>query len=109
MDTESNRLAHEAYLELCERIKSGDLAPGKQLPTYDDLAMELQVDRKLILKAVQQLEADGYLYQKKGELRWYVNPWISRRGFIQMSAKLGIGAAGLVLLPTAVNLGSTYI
>lgn len=56
-----------------EKIKSGELAPGARLPSERKLADELKVNRSTVIRAMEELTAQGVLTRKKGS-GTYVNP-----------------------------------
>jgi GntR family transcriptional regulator len=55
------------YREIRERIISGDYRPGSQLPTVGELAESFSVSRATVVKAMKQLQADGYVVSRA---RW---------------------------------------
>ena len=61
-DSATPRLARVVAKDLRQRILRGDWPPGKQLPTWDDMASEMQVGRTTLAKAVRQLKRDGFVY-----------------------------------------------
>jgi len=56
-----------------EKIKSGVLAPGDRLPSERKLADALNVNRSTVIRAMEELTAQGVLMRKKGS-GTYVNP-----------------------------------
>ena len=50
-----------------ERIMSGEYQPGSQLPTVGELADSFAVSRATVVKAMKQLQADGYVVSRA---RW---------------------------------------
>ncbi len=59
-------LAIQAEQILHERLVSGDLAPGDQLPPEHELARELQVSRATIRSAITALVQRGLVVQRHG-------------------------------------------
>lgn len=55
------------------KIKSGELAPGTRLPSERKLAEALDVNRSTVIRAMEELTAQGVLIRKKGS-GTYVNP-----------------------------------
>ena len=51
---------------LTQRIASGDLAPGAEIPSSRDLATELRVNYHTIARAYRELEQDGLLERQRG-------------------------------------------
>lgn len=62
-DTPLNR---QVYLQLRDRINSLQLMPGEVLPSTRELANALNVSRKTITKAYEDLLNQGFIYSKKG-------------------------------------------
>ncbi|WP_423188669.1 PLP-dependent aminotransferase family protein [Alkalibacterium sp. f15] len=56
-----------------EKIKSGELVPGTRLPSERKLAEALNVNRSTVIRAMEELTAQGVLMRKKGS-GTYVNP-----------------------------------
>lgn len=56
-----------------EKIKSGELIPGTRLPSERKLAEALNVNRSTVIRAMEELTAQGVLMRKKGS-GTYVNP-----------------------------------
>ncbi|WP_027108531.1 PLP-dependent aminotransferase family protein [Lacticigenium naphthae] len=56
-----------------EKIKSGELIPGTRLPSERKLAEALNVNRSTVIRAMEELTAQGVLNRKKGS-GTYVNP-----------------------------------
>lgn len=56
-----------------EKIKSGELKPGIRLPAERKLAEYLKVNRSTVIRAMEELTAQGVLTRKKGS-GTYVNP-----------------------------------
>ena len=55
------------YRVIRERIDAGEYVPGQQLPTVGELAENLSVSRATVVKAMRQLQADGYVVSRA---RW---------------------------------------
>ena len=55
------------YRVIRERIDQGKYKPGQQLPTVGELAESLSVSRATVVKAMRQLQADGYVVSRA---RW---------------------------------------
>ena len=54
-----------------QRIVRGDLKPGVQLPTEQDLAQQFGVNRSTVREAIRQLEQEG-LVERRGSKRLHV-------------------------------------
>lgn len=66
-------LYQEIMLLIEEKIKSGELTPGTRIPAERKLAEELDVNRSTVIRAMEELTAQGVLTRKKGS-GTYVNP-----------------------------------
>jgi DNA-binding GntR family transcriptional regulator len=55
------------YRVIRERIDKRDYQPGQQLPTVSELAESFKVSRATAVKALRQLQADGYVVSRA---RW---------------------------------------
>lgn len=66
-------LYQKIMLLIEEKIKSGELAPGARLPAERKLAEALAVNRSTVIRALDELTAQGVLTRKKGS-GTYVNP-----------------------------------
>lgn len=56
-----------------EKIKAGELSPGAKLPAERKLAEKLSVNRSTVIRAMEELAAQGVLIRKKGS-GTFVNP-----------------------------------
>lgn len=56
-----------------EKIKNGDLSPAQRLPAERKLAEQLGVNRSTVIRAMEELAAQGVLIRKKGS-GTFVNP-----------------------------------
>ncbi len=64
--------AYKAVSEAIEnRIVSGEIKPGVQLPTEQDLAQQFGVNRSTVREAIRQLEQEG-LVERQGSKRLHV-------------------------------------
>jgi GntR family transcriptional regulator, transcriptional repressor for pyruvate dehydrogenase complex len=64
--------AYKAISELIEqRIVSGEIKPGVQLPTEQELAQQFGVNRSTVREAIRQLEQEG-LVERQGSKRLQV-------------------------------------
>ena len=52
--------------QLRQRIASGELAPGAQLPSVRELSAELKLNPLTVAKVFQLLEADGLVESRRG-------------------------------------------
>jgi DNA-binding transcriptional regulator YhcF (GntR family) len=57
-----------AYIR--DRIRSGELRPGDQLPTVTQLAAELAVGRASVSRALRALEAEGLIVTRARWASW---------------------------------------
>lgn len=72
--TQNNSLPlyQKIMLLIEEKIKAGELMPGTRLPAERKLAEELDVNRSTVIRAMEELTAQGVLTRKKGS-GTYVN------------------------------------
>lgn len=56
-----------------EKIKNGELSPSQRLPAERKLAKQLDVNRSTVIRAMDELSAQGVLIRKKGS-GTFVNP-----------------------------------
>ncbi|MET7640894.1 GntR family transcriptional regulator [Streptomyces sp. NPDC005438] len=54
------------YDDLVERVRSGQLAPGAQLPSESDLARQYGVSRMTVRQALDLLDSDRYVIRRQG-------------------------------------------
>jgi GntR family transcriptional regulator len=58
------------YIQIMDQIRrsvaGGTLAPGEQLPSVRDLALQLAINPNTISKAYQELEHEGVVYTLRG-------------------------------------------
>jgi GntR family transcriptional regulator / MocR family aminotransferase len=67
LDRQTERPLHEQIESLLrEKIRSGRLAAGTQLPSTRGLAAELGISRGVVTEAYGQLAAEGYLSTRQG-------------------------------------------
>lgn len=74
MENKSNPLAirdrRPLYIQaieaITEKIESGDLAPGSQLPPEDELASSLGISRSTLREALSHLETHGLIARRQG-------------------------------------------
>lgn len=59
-------LIRQVYEGLRLRILTGEIQPGERIPSTRGLAAELQVSRNVVVEAVEQLKAEGYLVSRPG-------------------------------------------
>ncbi|MFZ5596557.1 MAG: GntR family transcriptional regulator [Bacillota bacterium] len=66
------------YLHVKDQIKNsvagGVLAPGEQLPSVRDLALQLSINPNTISKAYQELEHEGVVYTLRGRGTFVAEP-----------------------------------
>lgn len=53
--------------DLRRKIRSGELEPGSQLPTREDLAVEYRVSLQPVIRALQELGHEGYVIGRQGK------------------------------------------
>jgi len=60
-----------AYLQIVEQVKyaaaSGALRPGDSLPSIRSLAEKLRINRNTVVKAYEELEAQGVIETRQGK------------------------------------------
>lgn len=49
------------------RIESGEWAPGRQLPSLEELARQFSVARVTVRQAIDELERDGLIWRRRGK------------------------------------------
>jgi GntR family transcriptional regulator / MocR family aminotransferase len=62
----SRTLGRQIEEQLRSAIRTGVLAPGARVPSTRDLARQLQVSRRVVVDAYDQLAAEGYLALRQG-------------------------------------------
>ena len=81
-----------------QRIVRGDLKPGVQLPTEQDLAQQFGVNRSTVREAIRQLEQEG-LVERRGSLLLhqvtFEKLWQVALVLEPQAARLAASAAGL--------------
>lgn len=63
---EGSKKAGEIYAYLRDRINSGELNVGEQLPTDTELGSEFGVSRPTVAKALQKLQEQGLVNRRRG-------------------------------------------
>lgn len=73
------RLSHGIVVDYLEKIGSGELEPGEQLPTESALCDTYGVGRSVVREALQALDAKGFVLVRQGSVavvaprhRWHV-------------------------------------
>lgn len=56
----------QIYSAISDRILSGELEPGEELPSIRQLAADATVSVITVKRAYQQLEAEGFIYTQQG-------------------------------------------
>jgi len=56
----------QIYTAISDRILSGELEPGEELPSIRQLAADTTVSVITVKRAYQQLEAEGFIYTRQG-------------------------------------------
>ena len=56
----------QIYTAISDRILSGELKPGGELPSIRQLAADTTVSVITVKRAYQQLEAEGFIYTRQG-------------------------------------------
>ncbi|HCU93100.1 MAG TPA: hypothetical protein DHU96_10340 [Actinobacteria bacterium] len=67
MDREQQLPSERVAAHLRDRIHSGELRPGQQLPTVSQLAAELGAGRATVSRALRMLESEGLIVTRP---RW---------------------------------------
>ncbi|MCL6560030.1 MAG: GntR family transcriptional regulator [Firmicutes bacterium] len=66
------------YVQLMEQIRravaSGVLAPGEQLPSVRELALQLSINPNTVSRAYQELEHEGIIYTLRGRGTFVATP-----------------------------------
>ena len=74
LDQDRSMPLYQQLMQLIEeKIKAGDLVPGRALPAERKLAEELQVNRSTVIRALEELTTQGILIRKRGS-GTFVNP-----------------------------------
>ncbi len=82
--------------ELEEQIRSGDLSPGSQLPTEDDLRDKYRASRNTVRDAIKRLVGQGLVETRPGQgtfVTTQVDPFVS-----VLTSEPGIAAEGVFYL-----------
>jgi GntR family transcriptional regulator len=88
--------------QLRQRILSGQLPHGSQLPSVRDLSSELHINPLTVTKVYQMLERDGFIETRRG-IGTYVSP---QSPVLKMDARrLQLAPAVDQLVAEAVHLG----
>ena len=69
-------LQHQLYQQISTKIINGELTCGMKLPSSRQLAQDLSIGRNTVVKAIEQLCDEGYLYSRRGS-GVYVNEAIN--------------------------------
>jgi GntR family transcriptional regulator len=89
--------------KLLEKIKSGGMRVGDQLPTENELTQQFQVSRTTIRLAMQQLELEGYVRKVQGKGTFVSKPKLkesltpSIKSFQEQMNGLGVKSHAKVL------------
>ena len=75
---------HHVAAQLRRRIVAGQWAPGAQLPTWDLMAKEFSVARPTLMRAMDLLRRDGFVFSKstRGTFVSEKPPHLSRFGLV---------------------------
>ena len=98
----------QLHQQIRQRISSGQLEHGEQLPSVRDLSSELHVNPLTVAKVYQLLERDGFVETRRG-IGTYVAP---RPPVLRMDARrqqLGPAVEQLVAEATHLGLGQDEI
>ncbi|WP_434678860.1 PLP-dependent aminotransferase family protein [Pseudomonas sp. R1-18] len=77
-------LGQQLYQALRQRILDGELAGGTRLPASRDLAVTLAISRNSVLRAYDQLLAEGFIEARVGDGTYVA---ILRRGSVRASGR----------------------
>lgn len=53
--------------DIIKKIKNGDLSPGEKIPTENDLKIMYSVSSTTVVKALNELSLNGYIYRIQGK------------------------------------------
>jgi GntR family transcriptional regulator len=86
------------YRRLAERLRAqiaeGSYAPGAQLPTETELALQFDVSRGTVIKAIDQLVAEGIVTKRQGSGSFVTMPSLRRRSSRLLSFTETVDAQG---------------
>jgi GntR family transcriptional regulator len=104
MKIEPHRLPLYARVEagLADRISTGELGPGDQLPTEDELVRNFAVSRTTVRSAIQSLVQRGIVEIRRGLGTYVVQPRIVQEltnltGFVEDMEALGRSASARLI------------
>lgn len=73
MEFADNKPIFKQITDYCQqRILSGEWKPGERIPSTKDLAVNLAVNNRTVMKAYDEMNNDGVIFQKRG-LGYYVS------------------------------------
>lgn len=73
MDISTNKPIYQQITDYClGRIMGGKWVTDERIPSVKELSVEMTVNNRTVLKAYDDLQADGIIYQKRG-LGYYVS------------------------------------
>lgn len=74
MEFKADRPIYKQILDYAfARIISGSWTPGQRIPSVRELAVQLAVNSHTVLKAYEQLQADGIIAPRRG-MGFYLEP-----------------------------------
>lgn len=98
-------LATQLMHALIGRIQSGVLIPGAPLPSSRELALQLGVNRKTVVRVYDELVAQGWL-TTEGRRGTFVSPRLSMLGLKQRAARTKKHYSGKIASPNYKTYGT---
>lgn len=92
-DLKSNKQFMDLAARMRRRIVAGQWAPGTQLPTWDQITEEFSVARPTLMRAMDRLRRDGFIYSRSTRGTYVTErpPHLSRFGLVFTSHPGGVG------------------
>ncbi|MEB0041775.1 PLP-dependent aminotransferase family protein [Pseudomonas sp. MH10] len=100
----SRGLSRQLYQTLRQRILDGSLSSGTRLPASRDLASSLSISRNSVMRAYDQLYAEGFTEGRIGDgtyVAQLASPSVASKKAVKLSTKVSTGLS--TGLPTALS------
>ncbi|MEZ5077239.1 MAG: GntR family transcriptional regulator [Solirubrobacterales bacterium] len=89
-------LTDSAASRIAAKINSGEIMPGRRLPSERALASELNVSRPALREALQALQSAGLVQSRRGS-GWYVQEHGSDDGRVALSSWMALQPIGDII------------